>query len=178
MGYKITTLKNLPKHLEYYFFLIGDYSNNALINNFFREEFDIIASRLGEDAGIISQTRKSKIEHELTMAINKQIEKHLFSKTALSDFFNSIERQYPGLLILNKHPDNLTDKDTIIHIPFTTLNSVYSNTDELLTDLVEFTRGNKQLLEKIKKWIKQNKKIISGVSIGINVGLFSINFEL
>jgi hypothetical protein len=176
MGYDLTTLKNLPKHLGYYFFLIGDYRNNALVNNFLREEFSIIASRLGEDAGIIRQTQKSKIEEELNIAISK----HQFSGTNISNFFDSVSYQYPGLLILNKHPDDLTDKDTIIHIPFTTLNSVYSSrTDELLDDLVGFTKGNKQLLLKINKWVKNNKKIVSiTTSIGINIGFFSINFDI
>ena len=174
MGYDITTLKNLPKHLDYYFFLIGDYRNNALINIFFREEFHIIASRLGEDAGIIRQTLKSKIEEELNTAISK----HQFKGTTISSFFDSVSYQYPGLLILQKHPDNLTESDSIIHIPFMTLSSVYSSTDELLTDLVEFTRGNQQLLIKINKWVKQTKKVISGFNIGINVGFFAINFQL
>jgi hypothetical protein len=174
MGYDITTLKNLPKHLGYYFFLIGDYRNDALINNFFRTEFSVIASRLGEDAGIIRQTLKSRVEEELNVAINK----HRFRGTTISNFFDSVSYQYPGLLILKKHPDDLTENDMLIHIPFMTLNSVYSNSEELLTDLVGFTRGDRQLIEKVNKWIKRAKKVVSGFSIGINVGFFAINFQL
>lgn len=175
MGYSITSLKNLPKHLEYYFFLIGDYDNRTFINDFFRQEFNIIASRLGEDAGIIQQTRKSRIEEELSEAIKKLP----FKGTNVSNFLDSVAVQYPGLLILKKHPDDLTDKDTIIHIPFATLNKVYSDSEELLIDLVKFTKGDQQLMDKINVYIKKSKKVVSGLSIGfgINVGLFTINFQ-
>jgi hypothetical protein len=174
MGYSLTSLKNLPKHLNYYFFLIGDYSNTSIINNFFREEFNVIASRLGEDAGIIQQTRKSRIEEEL----NEAISKHQYKGTKVSIFFYFISSQYPGLLILNKHPDDLTDKDMIIHIPFSTLREVYSDTDELLDDLVGFTKGGKQLMIKINRYIRIARKVISGLSFGVNVGIFSINYQL
>jgi hypothetical protein len=174
MGYLITSLKNLPKHLDYYFFLVGNYDNRTFINDFFRKEFNVIASRLGEDTGIIQQTRRSRIEEELSEAINR----HTFKGTNVSNFFDAISVQYPGLLILKKHPDDLTDKDTIIHIPFITLNKVYSDSEELLIDLVEFTKGDQQLMIKINKYLKKSKKVVSGLNVGVNVGLFSINFQL
>jgi hypothetical protein len=174
MGYEISTLKNLPTHLEYYFFLIGDYRNETIINNFFNKEFSVIANRLGEKSGIIKKTQNSKIENEL----NNAIKKHQFKGTVVSDFFDAVSYQYPGLLILNKHPDHLTEQDKIMHIPFVTLHGVYSdNTQELLDDLVGFAHGQYQLKEKIKTWIDREKKIISGFSMGINIGIFAINFE-
>ena len=71
MGYTITTLESLPKHFNHYFFLIGDYRNVTLVNEFFSKEFNIIASRLGKDAAIIQQTRRSRIEDELNEAIGR-----------------------------------------------------------------------------------------------------------
>lgn len=172
MGYNLSTLRNLPKHFDYYFFLIGDYRINSTINDFFRKEFDIIASRLGENLCIVQQTRKSKIDEELAVEISK----HHFIN--ITDFLDSLSCQYPGLLILNKHPDNLTKDDMVIHIPFLTLDSIYSKNEELITDLIEFTKGDQQLIEKINKWIEHtNKKIITEFTIGINVGIFSINFK-
>jgi hypothetical protein len=154
--------------------LIGDYRNEALINTFFNKEFSVIASRLGEDAGIIRQTLKSNVENEL----NEAIKKHQFNGTDVSNFFDTISHQYPGLLILKKHPDHLTEKDMIIHIPFQTLNKVYTDTEELLTDLVGFTYGRSQLIYKVNKWVRLAQKVISGFSVGLNIGFFAINYEL
>jgi hypothetical protein len=177
MGYSISTLKNLPTCLNCYFFLIGDYGNSTVINNFFREDFAIIASRIGENAGIINQTRKSTLDEELTTALNNTIN----SQTDVCNFIKSVEGQYPGLLILDKHPSQLTEKDSIVYIPFSTLNAIYINTDDLLTDLVEYAKGNKQLVEKSKKWSKKNKQKIFknlSVSIGVNIGIITINITL
>lgn len=174
MGYTISSVKNLPTHLGYYFFLIGDSRIKTLVNDFFRDEFDVIASRLGEDAGIIRQTRRSGVEEEL----NEAIRKHQFKDAAMSAFLESVAFQHPGLLILKKHPNELTEKDTIIHIPFATLSKVYQDKEELLVDLVEFTRGNNELMRKISEWVRAQNKIISGrLSVGINVGVFAINYQ-
>ena len=173
MGYCISTLKNLPKHLDCYFFLIGDDRIQTFVNDFFRNEFDVIASRLGEDTGIIRQTRKSKVEDEL----NEAISKHQFKGTVVSDFLDSVSSQYPGLLILKNHPDNLTEEDIIIHIPFTTLNKVYGDKEELLVDLVGFAEGNQELMRKISKWVQGKNKVIAGLSVGINAGVFAINYQ-
>jgi len=178
MGYDVFTIKNLPKHLDCYFFLIGDYRIRTLVNDFFRDEFDVIASRLGKDAGIIRQTRKSEIEKEL----NEAICKHQFAGTDVSNFLDSVAAQHPGLLILKKHPDQLTEHDIIIHIPFATLNKVYGDKEELLVDLVGFARGNQELMSKISKWVQtQNKTIVkkffAGLGVGINVGIFAINYQ-
>lgn len=53
IGYHISTIKNLPKYFTYYFFLIGDYRNHNLISNFFRDDFRIIADRIGREAVVI-----------------------------------------------------------------------------------------------------------------------------
>jgi len=177
MGFTATTLKNLPDDLNYYFFLIGDYNNSGRINDFFRNEFINIASRIGTDAGIIQQTRKSKIEEELSEIIDK-----LWSnKKDINVFLDFISNQYPGLLILNKHPDDLTDKDNLTCIPFTTLDSVYSNTDELFNDLVGLANGKPQLLDKVVKWAKDIKRKVSikkELNIGINLLFFSIGINV
>ena len=103
--------------------------------------------------------------------------KHQFKGTVVSNFLDSVSSQYPGLLILNKHPDCLTEKDTIIHIPFTTLDEVYKDKNELFMDLVEFTKGNPALMRKTHKWVLRLKKAISGLEVGINVGVFAINYQ-
>ena len=173
MGYDISALKNLPKHLDCYFFLIGDYRIKTRVNDLFREEFDKIASRLGDDAGIIRQTRRSKIEPELTEAICK----HQFKGTDVSNFLDSVSSQYPGLLILKVHPDLLTERETIIHIPFTTLDEVYEDNEELLMALIGFAKGNQALMRKIYKWVQKTRKAISGLNVGISVGVFAVNYQ-
>ena len=47
-------LESLPNIFDWYFFLVGDYRNHSLINNVFKDDFTIIAERLGGNAAIIS----------------------------------------------------------------------------------------------------------------------------
>jgi len=167
MGFDLTTLKNLPDHFEVYFFLIGDYSNDALVNNFFRKNFSAIANRIGANAAIIRQTRKSNIEEELRLAISKCNFNN--KKITLDSVLN--RNQNPGLLILNKHPYKLTNMDKIFYIPFMALNFTYLNTEELLTDLTEFTNGDQQLL-------KKTESRISELRLGVKIGFISIDAKL
>jgi len=175
MGYILSTLKNLSKYLDYYFFLVGDYSNTTLINKFFSDDFDTIGNRLHETSGIIKKASNSKIEKELTEAIQRLP----FRGTEISNFIDSIVSQCPGLLIIKKHPDDLTEKDKILHIPFSTLKGVYTDdTQALLDDLVNFSLGQNQLIDKVVKWTKYEKrKILSGFSIGVNIGFIAINYN-
>ena len=67
MGYWVSKLKNIPTHFDWYFFLVGDFRNHSMINDLFRDDFSILADRIGEDSAIIAQN--SKIEYDLQMAL-------------------------------------------------------------------------------------------------------------
>jgi len=172
MGYSITTLRNLPQHLGYYFFLIGDYRNESPMNDFFRNNFDQIADRLGEDAAIIKQTQKSKVEDELRAAI---LSRAFSSVTEISNLLDCFGFEYPGLLITKKHPSLLTQKDSMILIPFNTLEEVYKErSSDLLLDLVRLARGKNDLIKAVSKGRRIANKVKRG--LGVNIGLFALNW--
>ena len=172
MGYNITTLRNLPQHLGYYFFLIGDYRNESPMNDLFRNNFDQIAERLGEDAAIIKQTQKSRIEDELREAIYKRA---IDRGSEISNLLECLGLEYPGLLITKKHPNLLTEKDAMIHIPFNVLEEVYKDrSNDLLRDLVMLARGRDDLIKVVSKKRRITSKIKRG--LGVNVGFFSWNW--
>ena len=65
MGYRVSTIKNLPKTLGCYYFLVGDYRNRSLVNDLFREDFRVIADGLGENSAIVESTESRNMEYEL-----------------------------------------------------------------------------------------------------------------
>lgn len=96
MGYWVSKLKNIPSSFDWYFFLVGDYRNHNIINDLFRDDFNIIAERIGSDAAIIAQNRL--LENELQSALKN------VGGGELGKLFRNMERNNPGLLILNKNP--------------------------------------------------------------------------
>ena len=160
MGYILTTLNNLPQHLNCYFFLVGDYTIHDTINNFFRDDFWTIADRIGEDAAIIRQTNYSRVEDELQTAIQK----HQFSGTKISSFLDDIVCRAPGLLISQTHPDNWSEDEKFWYFPFEVLSCNYNNTNVLLSDLVDFACGGSKLKDKIKQ---KPLRFTWGINLGV-----------
>ena len=171
MGYRISTINNLPENLGCYFFLVGDYRNSSMVNDLFREGFNIIADRLGQNNAVIQNTEKGHLEWDLAKALHDVVT----SKSELADYIREFESRVPGLLIMWKHPKRLTNRDAIVHIPFQVLDETYTNSTELLLDLVSFAKNeNENLISKIKA----HHKIIKGLSYSLNLGVFAINIDL
>ena len=178
MGYWISKLESLPNIFNWYFFLVGDYRNHNLINDVFRDDFCIIAERIGSNAAIISQNYL--LENDLQKSL-KNVE-----RGKLGDFLKNLETRNPGLLILDRHPHDLSDTiiskkqrnaPIIIYIPFEVLEMEYLSTNTLIADIVSFSKNeNSNLIEKtskhgcikdtIEKWDLEKK----------NIGAITINY--
>jgi len=171
MGYRIATINNLPSVFNCYFFLVGEYRNHSVINNFFREDFNIIADSIGDQAAIVQKTDNSRIEDELQGALTSFIS----SNSDVANYFKEIFMCYPGLLILSEHPQLITDKSMFLYIPFSVLDETYKNTNDLLFDLVSFAKSNN--IDIVKKTSKRFS-IIKGVSVALNLGIFTVNFDI
>ena len=171
LGYQISTLKNIPSHFMWYFFLVGDFRNRAWINDFFNDDFAIIAERIGDKAAIVKQ--QNQLEQEFHDMIS--------CATQLSDLLESLQRQEPGLLILNKHPNelrawDLKPDDKVIYIPFSVLERAYTSPNELLTDIVSFAKNkDKALLRKTSRLGRTMRRIQPSVSL--NLGIIALNFD-
>ena len=182
MGYWISDLKSLPCVFNWYFFLVGDYRTHSLINDLFRDDFYILAERIGQDAAIISQN--DRIEADLQEYLKK------VEQGKLGRILSNLERKRPGILILNKHPwelnhfdyfmkqagekmpddwsipqqvdymnklassnrrklEKIQEDDVIIYIPFDILEQIYTSTNVLVSDIVDFAKSqNDNLLKK------------------------------
>ena len=114
MGYWVRKLKYIPTTFDWYLFLVGDYRNHSIVNDFFRNDFFVIADRIGENAGLIAQNRE--LETELQDSL-KCVERGKLGK-----MIKKLEKGTPGLLIINKHPkflnpDNRMTEIGIVSIP-------------------------------------------------------------
>ena len=170
MGYRISALKNLSENFGCYCFLLGDYRNRSMVNDLFRDDFRVVADRIGENAVIIEGTDKGHIEWDLAKALSHR----LSERTQLSQYILEFESQIPGLLIMWCHPSKITEKDPIVHIPFQVLEETYSNSIELLTDLVSFV--NKKDLKLVQK-IEKKHQIIKGLNLSVNIGIICLNID-
>ena len=179
MGYYVSKLKNIPCNLEWYFFLVGNYQIHNVINDLFRNDFEIIARSLGSDAGIIAQSN----------ALEEELKDYVRYGCAgdLSDILLNLQDDTPGMLILNKHPHDfdLEDEEThkkgvIIYIPFEVLGKAYSDTNILLGDIISFAKNeNKNLLKKTSKVGKKKRGHNKfDYSLGINMGIITINIGI
>ena len=180
MGYWISKLESLPNIFDWYFFLVGDYRNHSLINNVFKDDFSIIAERLGGNAAIISQN--SLLECDLQDSL-KDIE-----NGELGAFMKALEERTPGLLILNKHPKDLRhldlfrartreDAPVIVYIPFEILEVAYTSGNVLIADIVAFSKDqHENLIKKTSKFGRIRDSIDKSVLKRKEVGIVTINY--
>ena len=209
MGYWVKSVRNIPTHFDWYFFLVGDYRNHSFINDFFRDDFMIIADRIHENTALIAQN--SHLERDLQNSLKDA------ENGKLGWMISKMEEKSPGLLVINKHPSllnnlneimykarksmpsdwsepqknkYLTDiynknfrnaglqKDTsIIYVPFTNIENAYSSQNELMADLIAFSKGaNKELVRKTSKGELICRRL--SASLSLNLGIVAIDFEL
>lgn len=180
MGYWISKLESLPSIFDWYFFLVGDYRNHSLINNVFKDDFLIIAERLGGNAAIISQN--NLLERDLQDSL-KDIE-----HGDLGAFLKDLEERKPGLLILNKHPRDLGHLDlfrtrtreeapVVIYIPFEVLEIAYTSSNVLIADIVAFSKDlHDNLIEKTSKFGRVRDSVDKSVLKRKEVGIVTINY--
>lgn len=172
MGYRISTLKNLPKHHNFYFILIGDYSVNDRINDLFRNNFNYLADNVS-NSGIVQRTEDQALEQEIYRSVGSLIH----NKSELGNLIRSIESHMPGLLITDKHPSELDESSLIIFITFSKLSKIYKNNNDLVQDLIALSEGkNKNIIEKVN-----NKgfltKLKDALILEPNIHGFGINLK-
>lgn len=182
MGYWISKLESLPNIFDWYFFLVGDYRNRGLINGVFKYDFSIIAERLGGNAAIISENQL--LEHDLQNSLI------YFEKGKFGIFLSYLEKRNPGLLILNKHPNDLShfnmsksepkeDVPIIIYIPFEILEMAYTSGNALISDIITFSKNQDDtLIKKTSKFgcIRRNS-IDKSVLKRKKSGIVTINYD-
>lgn len=139
MGYYISKLESLPNIFDWYFFLVGDYRNHGLINDLFNYDFRIIADRLGSNAALIAENHS--LERELQECLKN------YKIGELGAYFHALEKRHPGLLILNKHPKELSRvlknvRDPIVfYISFEILEMTYSSGNALISDILALSKN-------------------------------------
>lgn len=180
MGYWISKLESLPNIFDWYFFLVGDYRNHSLINNVFKDDFTIIAERLGGNAAIISQSNLLECDLQDSLKDIKSGE--------LGAFLKDLEERRPGLLILNIHPKDLCHLDlfktgtrertpVIIYIPFEALEIAYTSGNDLIADIVAFSKDqHDNLIKKTSKLGHIRDSIDKSVLKRKKVGIVTINY--
>jgi len=161
MGFIGKHLEKLDVRYGLYFFLLGDDRVSDHVSDFFRDRFELIAERIGENATIVKSYQGSLIPEELFEAIR------LLDRSdgeTVERIIRGVVEQSPALLILKKHPNCLTNTEEIIDcIPFTLLSDLYSNNINLLNALIDCARGGHLLKNAVDAWQPS-----SGVSFSLS----------
>ena len=181
MGYWISKLESLPNIFDWYFFLVGDYRNRGLVNDVFKNDFSIIAERLDGNAAIISENHL--LERDLQDSLKD------FERGKLGVFLSDLEKRNPGLLILNKHPNDLyhfnmsksepeEDVPIIIYISFEILEMAYTSGNVLISDIVAFSKNQDDtLIKKTSKFGRIRNSIDKSLLKRKEAGIVTINYE-
>lgn len=162
-------------------FLVGDYRNRGLVNDVFKNDFSIIAERLDGNAAIISENHL--LERDLQDSLKD------FERGKLGVFLSDLEKRNPGLLILNKHPNDLyhfnmsksepeEDVPIIIYIPFEILEMAYTSGNVLISDIVAFSKNQDDtLIKKTSKFGRIRNSIDKSLLKRKEAGIVTINYE-
>ena len=146
MAYWVSKLKNLPTTLNWYFFLVGEYRNHSMINDFFRDDFLVLADRMDEDSAVIASNR--------TLEKDLQSELKDINHGDLGKMLAELERGAPGLFISNKHPRLLNSFNVIYDEAKRTMPSEWSQ-KEKSDFMIDFYNKNHHKCE-----LSKNAKIL------------------
>lgn len=179
MGYRITSIMNIVPSLDTYVFLIGDYRYPSPINNLFRNNFNDIADRFGINNALIERTGDSANKTALEMELVNTLEQKIESKR-IKELLYFYEGRMPGILILRKHPKNITSDDSIVFIPFEILDKIYGNNiNRFVIDFVDYVnKKSSVLLDKISDEQSILKRLSRNVEISIPFGIISLNLPI
>ncbi|EGQ8922570.1 hypothetical protein GJ207_23855 [Vibrio parahaemolyticus] len=168
MGYKLTSLANLPlsEKVDMYVFLIGGDQWQGGIDEIVKTNFDKLATDIGANAVIVGA---------LTEDFHGQVvDKYLGQKC------EELIESLPALLLTDTHPDNLSEDSMRLLLPLAKVQDVYPVVNNFLTDLASFARGESDSLLKALEQqvnasdiandvVKFNLPVIPGfVSVNLN----------
>lgn len=129
MGYKLTSLVNLPfdEKINFYIFSIGDGIWQGGLQEIVNKNFDGIARRIGPNAIIVAD-----LEFEFHgEVVQKYLGKH----------HRELKNELPALLITNSHPDKLTDDSLRLLIPLKKADNNYSDINNFFVDIAAYVKG-------------------------------------
>lgn len=136
MGFHLYNYEDIPSKYKWYIFLTGDYRNHSFINNFFRDEFILIARRIrgsaiiqscfepgnGDDTrwqllSVLRDTNCSKV-NQIIDSINDDVPALLlfnYNPWEKQNLFSLLRNAREMLSILENLPDDFAAKEEIIN---------------------------------------------------------------
>ena len=138
------------------------------MNDFFNDNFDIVAEKIGVNAAIVKQLPNSTIEWQLEHTLGK------LENSGLASVLSQLERKKPGLLMINGHPFDLTPESKVVYIPFALLSRVYQDRmDELARDIECFAKNqNDDLLSKTSRCRRAITNLRERMDLSLQFGPF------
>ncbi len=175
MGYRITSLSNLPciDGIDLYIFILGEYSWHDDFLCKINENFNALAKRIGPNTAIISGHDGIDLCEELAFSLEQA---SWDEKSILSSLVRAGQHK-PAILILGAHPQKLKKDDLILYAPLDVVKEKFFTPEKFFNELCAFSlTKSSHFLDNFKE---NNiiKNIMNSIDININMGLIGFNIS-
>jgi hypothetical protein len=150
MGYRISTIKNLPiiPGINLYIFVLGNYEWSGGYREVIEKNFNKLAKNLGPHAAIVVGHDGINLANELITSLRDK----LFHHKALERLAQEAESSGVALLLLGAHPKELKETDLILYAPISEIESKFNELDIFFNELCSFaTNRNESFLKKFEE---------------------------
>lgn len=147
MGHQISSLARFPTSLKYkiYIFVVYKHGWHGGLESVVRQNFSKLAKEIGPDAAIVQEHEGQDWMEELVYALSRRQDVH---QTVGMHAYSA----GPGLLIMNAHPEKLTDKDMVLYVPLAHVRDMVGGLEAFFDELCDFcVDGDPKFVEKFSE---------------------------
>jgi len=175
MGYRIGRLANLPiiNGMTLYIFVLGSHQWKHGGIEKISDNFDKLAKEIGPQGAVVMGHDGFDLSYELVDALYNN------GPNGIQELIIDGDRSGGAILILNKHPSQISDEDPILFSPLDLLEKRAGGIDKFFTELCEFSRKPNENFGEL--FVKHKKgflgRLFSFVELKPNVAGIGININ-
>lgn len=178
MGYKISTIKNLPviPEIDLYVFVLGNYEWQGGYREIIERNFNRLAKNLGPKAAIVAGHNGINLSNELIQCLCNRLPDYKL----LENLVHKTEHAGTSLLLLGAHPKELKETDLILYAPLSEIDIKFNGLEIFFDELCRFAIDKNESF--LKKFEEKNTNINDYLGaielkpnfwgIGLNINFF------
>jgi len=178
MGYRISTIKNLPviPEINLYVFVLGNYEWEGGYREIIEKNSNRLAKNLGPEAAIVVGHDGINLSNELIECLHNRLPDYKL----LKNLIRKANRSGTSLLLLGAHPKELNEKDLILYAPLSEIDMKFNELEIFFDELCRFAIDkNESFLRKFEEKNNSINDYLGAIElkpnffgIGININFF------
>jgi len=178
MGYRISTIKNLPviPEINLYVFVLGNYEWQSGYRGIIEKNFNRLAKNLGPKAAIVVGHDGINLSNELIQCLHNR----LLDYKLLEDLVRKADHSGTSLLLLGAAPKELKATDLILYAPLSEIDIKFNELEIFFNELCHFaTDMDESFLRKFEEPNISSYDLLGIIDlkpnffgIGININAF------